>query len=300
MSDLIEISQDKYLRIRDLSKSAYDTLTSVQKVSGLVTDKSPLYGNLNQVLEQIILARTLYMSVAKKYTKRVGVKTAVQSIEFAANYLQSVLDTIENREADSNLIETLHDKVAKNIRGFFTQMKETVNMQASGARKTGSTEIHAKRMSLEDARRQAQSLFRKNSKHKSKLPKSKFSKKTLVVMEVPIIPIFKKMITPKELESLGFDIQSVGFYSVLENQLVVGINYQYTKEQNIKNKDYINHVTQSLSKKTGHSYMVLDDKPIKYGNSGFLYYWLIDEKDLNRLTRAGVREAGIANWGFAF
>jgi hypothetical protein len=141
-----------------------------------------------------------------------------------------------------------------------------------------------------------ENLLRGYATFKTKLPASS-SKKEWVLLELPVIPIFDPFVTPNEVEANGFAVSAVGNYTVIERQLVCGVNVHQTKKTHHTSDEIVELVIASLSRRTNKKWEQVEGST---GVNGWMYFWLITERQRNLLNRFGSKHAGISEWGFAF
>lgn len=177
-----------------------------------------------------------------------------------------------------------------------------------------------------------------NAREQDKIPP--FNGKEFVLARVPIAFTFanKKQASVGFLQKdvltrLGFKSDNVDGYTILHNQLVVGVDpaatynrsldvehnqvimeKKRTKERVLtykggrptfveKNTDMkpiqiAERVCDLITKKTGSRYTFMSE--FSYGYKGATFFWLIKDRDYNLLQRAFPGSTKINKWGFAF
>jgi hypothetical protein len=125
--------------------------------------------------------------------------------------------------------------------------------------------------------------------------------KKFIFARKPIIPIINPPVLPEVLARAGFKIDKIGFYPILRNQLVLGINTRYAIQIKLSMKKNVQqiaeHLVQLLSKRAG-KYHIMGPS---YKHSTGYYFWLLSEREVNTLKKAtGKFSMVIKKWGMAF
>ncbi len=164
-------------------------------------------------------------------------------------------------------------------------------------------------------------LLKKFSKNEKEL--SILIAKQYIFARVPIIPLTVPPLLPDELKKFGFKVQSLGGYTVMENQLVLGFNHNFLKQMqedpDLKNKakpyQLAEMIVAQLNKESGKNYKILgDDKKPSHGHKTGTYYWLVPARLINLMiqstgTKLSDKQGGgmskpqrltVKQWGFAF
>lgn len=131
--------------------------------------------------------------------------------------------------------------------------------------------------------------------HAQKLPSTKDATKTFIVAKVPVIAVTP--LTKENFKEGGFDVDIIGRYPVLNDQLVIGINPDTLG--GVSMHKYAEMVVKGLENRTGTEYILMDN-PKHYSNSGLMYYLLLPVKQANRTAKHAGRSFSIPKWGFAF
>lgn len=195
-------------------------------------------------------------------------------------------------------------------------------------------------LNVEGATDENEALILKNQKFKAAIPK--LGSKDFVVARAPVAFTFQQKnghssvgyVDTGSIASLGFKVDNLGGYTVLYDQLLVGVNTDAvfdvssentngktvktrqrvsenaitfkkgtpTKVVKRRDKDYLDvalHVKKQLEKRTNQPYAFVSETP--QGHEGGHWFWLMPTRDLNRLARAFPGgHAKINRWGFAF
>jgi hypothetical protein len=126
--------------------------------------------------------------------------------------------------------------------------------------------------------------------------------KNYIFTRVPVVPLSKPPLSPAELDKLGFKVSRIGYYPVIENQLVLGLNPKYVlnaksdmKKTPVQLAQYLVDV---LNKKSGHKYQILGG--VAKHKTGY-YFWLVTDRDTDLFRKAaGGNRFLLQSWGFAF
>ena len=156
-------------------------------------------------------------------------------------------------------------------------------------------------------------LFKRNASHESKLPNARKDSDEFVILKLPVYPQMAKPASKEQFNEAGLKVGgNDGFYIQLEDQLLLGVNTSKLKEQKQKLHKYVQHIVSVISQKRGQVFHVIgsDDhdltgagREIQGGKSpGFVYYWLMPDRDLSKLTRVLQRSNNsfdVDDWGVA-
>jgi len=133
-------------------------------------------------------------------------------------------------------------------------------------------------------------------------------KRPFVLTRVPVIPLSKGPLNVSVLQKVGFKTDMVSGYTVMHNQLVLGVNKQMLELKKggisrvIDTKvvlDKALEVKKMVEKQTGAKYQFVTEKP--YGASGGAWFWLMTERDLNLFAKSFPGgHVKLERWGFAF
>jgi hypothetical protein len=186
-----------------------------------------------------------------------------------------------------------------------------------------------------------QALMRKNAKFASRLPN--IEQKGFGFARVPVVFTTNQGLNKhagigwlnKELvESLGFSIDVLDGYAVLNNQIVLGVDSRISKIREVdltteqvlhkdkkvtdrvvtfkggrpeivdrkraaKPRDFVDEYIKLLNKKTNVVHTLVSERA--HGHKGDSWFWIMPARDLRRLARAFPGGAvQTATWGFAF
>jgi hypothetical protein len=158
---------------------------------------------------------------------------------------------------------------------------------------------------LETFYRKAEDVINKHMGERGKL--TDIATKAFVVARVPVVPTGTPVSTEK-LAGLGFKVDNLGGYAVIQNQLVLGINPSKiipnsSAIKSDKLKAAIQAEAESLRRKLQKTLntrlQFVSDRPRTY-KSG-TWYWLMSERDLDLFAKAFPGgHVKVDRWGFAF
>lgn len=236
------------------------------------------------------------------------------SIIIASNNASSLADAIEDREVVVQDVKYLRDQIIDNAKLFLNDLNLRKGLQEkskflsweNGLEKAQSTNSEIASIAMDQAMDDAKSLVQRNrSKYKKLLPKANNSSLLYVVLRLPVIPLMAG-VREKDLKRIGIKTDKVGYYNVLNNQIILGINSEAVKGEIKRNKDiknvegYATFTKKVLEQKLG-TRLVSVGKPVHYlgKRTGFLYFWLMKESQYNKLSQL-TSKALSTEWGLAF
>ncbi len=176
----------------------------------------------------------------------------------------------------------------------------------------------------------AERIILKNKEYREKIPS--FGKNEFVISRAPVTFTFQQKgghssvgyLDQNAVQALGFKTDNLGGYTIIHDQLVVGIQpsaltddgkprrvkesaIKFTKGKPtkiIKTRDtsYLdvaNQLKKQLEHKANQPYSFVSE--VAVGLNGGHWFWLLPTRDLNRLSKAFPGgHVKIAKWGFAF
>lgn len=128
-----------------------------------------------------------------------------------------------------------------------------------------------------------------------------------VIARVPVIPITKGFINIERLKSQGMNVETIGGYAVVHNQLVIGINrsmlglsdsekHRSTDPKRIQAAAL--EILKSIQKTTKQKLQFVDDRA--FGAVGGAWFWVMPERDLNLFASVMPgKVVHLERWGFA-
>lgn len=120
-----------------------------------------------------------------------------------------------------------------------------------------------------------------------------------IMQRMPIVAMTDPIATPQDFEKGGFTIKPIGFYSVLENQLVLGIHANRLKAKKVDPETFKTYVIEKLQRELNKKLIVIG-KPMGYKTSGYIYYWLVPEQNVDRFRTRAHKPLTVKQWHFAF
>lgn len=124
-------------------------------------------------------------------------------------------------------------------------------------------------------------------------------KNVFSIKRLPVIAIFQNPITTQELEHSGFLVSKIGFYPILQNQIVVGLAEKKMAEKKMDSKKFLNTLLSKIERETHSKYQIIG-KPTGFRQSGMLYYWLASENNINKMRAKVGKSFLVRQWQFPF
>jgi hypothetical protein len=126
-----------------------------------------------------------------------------------------------------------------------------------------------------------------NASAQTTLPK--LDGRPFVLARVPVIPVASMSQT--KLQSRGFQVTSVGGYSMIGDQVVLGISPK-------GGYDAANQTRLQIRRQSKQRFVFVDERPA--GHKGILWWWLMREEDLFNFSAAFPNNIlKIQSWGLA-
>lgn len=165
---------------------------------------------------------------------------------------------------------------------------------------------------LDEFYRKAAEVVQKHAGESTKLAPIK--DKPFVIARVPVVPA-DGILSGEKLARLGFSTENLGGYTVIHNQIVIGINpktlLSFGKSDDFKVstikgervaeavREELDRLRRKLQKTTKVKLQLVSDKAYSYGSG--TWFWLMSDRDLDMLARAFPgNHIKIGRWGFAF
>ena len=161
---------------------------------------------------------------------------------------------------------------------------------------------------MEDFYKKAEEVIKK---HSGKADALKVLKdKSFVLERMPIVPTDGNL-SAEKMAHAGFNVESLGGYPVIQNQLVIGINPRHVlgdhggEVKGEKASKLIraeaDQLRKKLEKRTKQRLQFVSDKAYSQPGSPGAWFWLMSDNDLNRLSKISPgNRVSIQRWGFAF
>jgi len=124
----------------------------------------------------------------------------------------------------------------------------------------------------------------------------KYKKQAVTFAVLPVIAVFNSFIKAN-LQNMGFKIDLVADYPILQDQKVLGVNTKYIAQMDMERDTIVESALDQISKRTGTKYALVFDSPAASTN-GFQYYWIMPERQLTKLIR--ITHGGATGWAFPF
>lgn len=220
--------------------------------------------------------------------------TGKTNVVTSINIVTSLMDGMESGDVEFADLE-------QGVTMLTASMDEAV--ATVGSYKPNST---TERQRAEDRAPVSEQLFGKLRKYGLTLP-TKASKKDdpFIIKYLPILPAFEGVVTTEQLAKIGFKIEAhSGFYSVLGNQLVLGINLEHP-DLPANLTQYAHQLLDIVGRKLGERYSLMGDELILGAgrripsSKGYVYFWAVPHGVLNRMNHL-LGETVLSDWGFPF
>ncbi len=159
---------------------------------------------------------------------------------------------------------------------------------------------------LEEFYKKAEDVIQKHSAEAEKL--SDIRNKPFVISRVPVVPA-DALLSVDKLTRLGFNVEGLGGYAVLNKQLVIGINPKHLLGEHggavsgaraaTAIREEADRLRKLLQKKTNTKLQFVADKAFTFDTG--TWFWLMTNKELDAFARAFPGgSVKITRWGFAF
>lgn len=228
-------------------------------------------------------------------------KNLVRGLTLMHNETASVIDL--SSERDLGKVQA-NEFVGKNKRRIYkvATLISALRKQAGEAALRGTEETSASSTPsvLEMIDRSGGSI-KEYQNYRQLLPlTNRETNKSFIIVRVPIVAKTKPYVSAKDFEAAHIRTGSIGGYPVLEDQLVIGLNVQKLKDEKKKIPEFRKSVIQIIEGKMHQKFNTMSPMNIGLGNTGFVFTWLMPEKDLTKVHRSLHRTFSVIEWGFAF
>lgn len=132
-------------------------------------------------------------------------------------------------------------------------------------------------------------------------------------MRMPIVPLFKNLgvSTKQNFDKLGIPNINIQGYSILENQILLGISRKSVDALNVGKKkkdekstpaDFAKTVLEVVNERTNAKYVLVSDKfQTNPKNADILLFWVMPTRLLSALIKsAGLGSSEVKEWGLPF
>lgn len=136
-----------------------------------------------------------------------------------------------------------------------------------------------------DSRRKLPSALAKNAQE-------------VVTCRSPIIPKFEPYVSADMLNGLGFKSQQLGTYTILHDQILVGLHMKWMREKNLSKHERNVLLVDAVSKlgdKYGRTMLLAHEKGLAAQQNGYQFFWVISEQHLSTIRQE--LEASPVDWG---
>lgn len=179
-----------------------------------------------------------------------------------------------------------------------------------------ATEARVERLVADSSSSSSMESFIKNAaevieKHSDKAELLRVIKtKSFVLERMPVVPGDNKL-SAERMASVGFDVESLGGYPVLQNQLVIGINPRSVLGEHsgaVKGekaarliRERADQIRKMAEKRTKQRLQFVSDKAYSPPGIPGTWFWLMTDADIKRFARISPgNRVNVVRWGFAF
>lgn len=124
----------------------------------------------------------------------------------------------------------------------------------------------------------------------------KYKDKNIVMLRLPVLAVFSSF-NQDALKRIGLKVNVVLEYPIIEEQMILAVNVKAVEKNDIDQDVLVDTALQQYSKRIGVKMSKAYDTP-SVGRNGFVYYWLMPERQLTGLLRA--TNGGVDGWGLPF
>lgn len=278
----------------------YKNLQLVNKLNSEAIERASIKQQTN-LFTIATSAQNLHKLIKKSELSEETKKSVLSTISKIANTVNGILETADIKKSDVKpLIKKLKSRVSKIESTITSHIDELYKSEVSAItfedvqKLTASTTAETKK-EIDKAIDSNLNLIKTLQHHSQTLPTSKSEvTSTFRLAKLPIVAISN--LTSEDFKSGGFAVEKLGAYSILKDQLVIGINPE-SAEGGLTN--YLKMVVNSLSHKTNDKYIIMPNS-VSYKTSGLLYFWIVPEKEADRLLHNTGKSFSVNKWGFAF
>lgn len=157
---------------------------------------------------------------------------------------------------------------------------------------------------------QVQHIIEKQGVHKDKLPNAKINTDPFVLLHLPVVPLGDSIPSADAWKEAGFRIAgSVGSYTIIDQQVMVAVNTKMADRKGVTR--YAGEIVKIISKRKGERYVFMGGEggvmsagkmDVKGRSPGFVFFWIVPESKLKRLSRIADRSGAsvaVEDWGLA-
>jgi len=220
----------------------------------------------------------------------VGVATPMRKLR---NELVSIRELVSSKNPKSIKASYLTSKqissALEDVTGLLDRAK---------TRLTAADDIVNVRNDYDSAFRQAELIIKKNSESVRRL--DSINNRPFTLVRVPIVVIAEPGLSVEKLRKLGIGADDIAGYTLLRDQMVLGVSKKAFAENKKRGKRDIQGFVEELLvmlKKQTKKNLVLVDKNSSHAKDA-LWFWVADEKDINRFFNSAKGRLNIKRWGF--
>ena len=303
-------------------KKAKSVISSVE-VSKLKLKDEKSFESLRRVQTLMVEARDHLASYPRTELR----KEAMLRVDKIFNATASAIDLIERDEYSSKDTQTFVEKLNSRVRRVYTTIgalnaerdKSVKKKEAEGSTNRskgvfagrGIFDYYDSKDYVDEAPKDdnvmkainnSEDVIKHYQKFAKQLPATEADAQRMgdfILQRMPVVALTDPAVTAPEFEKAGFVTRPIGFYAVLENQLIMGIRENVLKTKKMDPKTYAKFVLQKVEREMHAKYQMIG-QPTGYKNSGYVYYWLVPEKNIDQLRTRAHKALTVKRWYFAF
>ena len=167
--------------------------------------------------------------------------------------------------------------------------KSQVKLQADDSLSVG-------RADYSNAFSEAEKILKRNNEAVKRL--DSINNRPFTLVRVPLVVISDPAINVSMLDRSGLKSEDLAGYPLLHNQMVLGVSKKAFEEQKrVKNiEDFVQELLQVLRKQVKKPLVLVDSTATRAKNA--LWFWVADERDVDRIIKAARGRLNIKRWGF--
>ncbi len=255
------------------------------------------------------LRKEVSLRIDKTYNATASAIDLLEREEFSSKETQKFVEKLNSRiRKVYSSIESLNQERTKSIK---KKESEGINRSKGVFAGRGIFDYYDSKDYVEEAPKEdtvikvinnSQDVIKHYQKFARQLPATEADSKHMgdfILKRMPVIALTDPSVSAQEFEKAGFITKSIGFYAVLENQLVMGVQENTLKSKKMDPKTYAKFVLQKVERELHAKYQIVG-QPTGYKNSGYVYYWLVPEKSIDQLRNRAHKALTVKKWYFAF
>lgn len=232
-------------------------------------------------------------------------KSLMTGLDLMHNNTASIIDLALEGELEEAALSEYLDKNRRRIFKVNTLISSLRKLQGESVVKQKADIAIATRSTRgeDNPEHRSDALIQEYQHYRSLLPRSASEvKKPFMIARIPIYVKTKPFVAASSFASTGVTAKEFkGGYSVVENQLVIGINVNKLKEEKKKPEEFREAIVKIISAQYKTRFVVMSKFNMPVSNTGMVFTWLMKESEHNAVIRAnGGRTFSVVEWTPAF